>query len=77
MICEYMDWRDFENFEQALPRISVSGLKLDVVKRSLMEISYKKIVVGREIKGIECELHKTKKHHFYILSKLHYFYHMM
>ena len=73
MICKYLDWRDVENFEQALPRISVSGAKLDVVKRSLMEISNKKNVVGREIKSIESELHKTKKHYFYILFNLRYF----
>ena len=37
------------------------------------EISIKKNVVGREIKSIESELHKMKKHYFYILFNLRYF----
>ena len=73
MICKYLDWRDFENFEQALPRISISGAKLDVVKRSLMEISNKKNVVDEEIGSIETELDRMKEHYFYILFNLHYF----
>ena len=48
MICKYLEWRDVGNFKKALPQISVSGAELDVVKRSLKEISIKKNVIEEE-----------------------------
>ena len=56
MICKYLEWRDVGNFEKALPQISVSGAKLDAVKRSLKEISIKRNVIEEEIVSIEDEL---------------------
>ena len=73
MICKYLEWRDVGNFKKALPQISVSGAELDVVKRSLKEISIKKNVIEEEIVSIEDELVRIKKHYFYSLFNLHYF----
>ena len=73
MICKYLNWRDVGNFEKALPQISVSGAKLDVVKRSLKEISNKRDVIFEGIVNIEIELERIKEHYFYILFNPHYF----
>ena len=60
MICKYLEWRDVGNFKKALPQISVSGAELDVVKRSLKEISNKKNVIEEEIVCIEIELEESR-----------------
>ena len=73
MICKYLEWRDVGNFKKALPQISVSGVELDVVKRSLKEISIKKNVIEEEIMSIEGELVRIKKQYLYSLFNLHYF----
>ena len=73
MICKYLDWRDVGNFEKALPQISLSGTKLDVVKRSLKEISNKRDVIFEEIVNIEIELERIKEHYFYSLFNIRYF----
>ena len=73
MICKYLEWRDVGNFKKALPQISVSGAELDVVKRSLKEISIKKNVIEEEIMSIEDELVRIKKHYLYSLFNPHYF----
>ena len=73
MICKYLEWRDVGNFKKALPQISVSGAELDVVKRSLKEISNKKNVIDGEIVIIDIELEQIKEHYFYSLFNLHYF----
>ena len=71
MICKYLEWRDVGNFKKALPQISVSGAELDVVKRSLKEISIKKNVIEEEIVSIKDELVRIKKHCFYSLFNSH------
>ena len=73
MICKYLDWRDVKNFEEAFPRISFSGAKLDVVKISFDKLTNKKNEIARELQTVQCDLQDSLVDHFYILLNVHYF----
>jgi hypothetical protein len=66
-ICKYLDWKDVNFLEKALPQLFFSGAKLDVFERSLKKLKSRKNDVAIELQSIHCDLLDTMTNHFYLL----------